>query len=327
MRSNWIGNTALQERLQRADPDASVILEALRVVNEDGIYLQSEWDSADSTAGVTTLPDGGVKITGTVETLAEQATKSAAVVTDLDLISEYHVIEFRFDPAEAGKEIRRITCNLDPNADNSGVTVEEWRAQLFGVAEVEGDFRTLAPISRPVAVKHTGGTSVADVEFVFTAEEHSHPVLIPEGGVKHRDLPEPTEPGKPWMILFAWAVKGEGEAATNVAWNGDDSTSEASDTTWTARHRKFGGVARAVEEADGGRFEDRGAGDGIPHFKIETGSYTEQVLEFTGENGLDLGATPQNPIESVVRGQKFEGSDYKIALRAPGTGLWTEIVR
>lgn len=310
MRDNWIGNTALQERLQRADPDASVILEALNVVNADTILTAEQWAEADTTKDIqptgdndkvdeinedasvewTILRDGGVKIRGTFETLAEQATKSDAVVTDLNNTEAFRTLVVRVDDTHQGKELRRITAHLDPDT-GGGVTVDEWRLAVLVPSELNRDFVTLRQIGSTVPVPHGGGTSSLDVTFDLRSNETSTPVIIPPGGNpdRNRELPEATGRADTRLYIIIWAVRGEGGPASNVAWLGDPDKNTDSGDGWTASHRNLNLVNRDRKAARGGEFEDIGSGTGIMHFKIETGSYSEQVIEFTGpDNRIDL---------------------------------------
>ena len=61
----------LAKLLERHNPKAHLICEALETIAEDIKDKKADWDGADSLTGMSTLKDGGLTITGVITTHAE----------------------------------------------------------------------------------------------------------------------------------------------------------------------------------------------------------------------------------------------------------------
>jgi hypothetical protein len=334
MRDGWLGNVALQNALLRADPDASVIVEAIRVVREDVKDVPDDWSAADSPlTGIQVLADGGAKLLGTRETAADGGTSNTdEVITDLDAATPHFAVEVEWGNVGdlSDREIDRLIARLDPDLAGTGVTVTEWRAQLFRLAEVTNPDAitaewTLQPISARIDVAHAGGTSPSDVTFDFRSRGVSSAVRI-------GPPPKMTQAGESLATavsqrtyVFIWAVAGEGEAATNVAWLGDSAQAEKSGVSYTSRHVQLAAIAEESAEQNGSTYS-RTVEIGMPNFTLEEITFTEQTISFTGAgNRLDLGASPTDEVEIVASGQTPGGSSLTFEIAVPASGSWVEV--
>ena len=329
MRDGWLGNTVLQNALLRADPEASVILDAIRVVTEDVKDIPDDWDAADSVIGITSLRDGGAKILGTREDIAEGAASNAdPIFTDLDHDQPHFVVEVEWRNRQnvADQEIDRLTARLDPDPASTGVTVTRWRAQLFRLAEItaepaRGSLWELSPISAFVEVEHGGGTSPADVIFDFRSRTVSTPVRL---GAPPHVVGDETAGTNVRTYIFVWALKGEGEAATNVAWNGDSGTSSKIGSDYTSRSVSLRHSSGPID--DGGTRYTRTVGTGLPEFTLETVAFTPVTITFSeAGNRLDLGASPSEEVEIVATGQTPGASTLLFEIAVPTSGSWVEV--
>ena len=155
MKDGW--NTALQKLLQRADPAAQAIVEAVAVHASDVKDLKSDWDGADSLSGLTSLDEGGVRLSLTNTALASQTVDDGTQITDLNHSDPIEVLHFEwFGSGSDDLRIKHVVLRLDPDADSGGRQVEQWRCQLFRVAQFprEGEV-VLDRISRVVSVAAT----------------------------------------------------------------------------------------------------------------------------------------------------------------------------
>ena len=332
MRDGWLGNVALQNALLRQDPDASVIVEAIRVVQEDVRDTKDDWDTVDDPTDLQSLQDGGMKVLGTRVTIADgPAGNSNQVITDLDRATPHFAVEIEWGDLDnlADREIDRLIARLHPDPGGTGVTVTQWRAQLFRLASIE-TMNTedagwvLAPISDRVDVAHGGGTSPSDVTFDFRARSISSAPRVGPGPRIGGASPDASLAMTRTFALI-WAVKGEGEEATNVAWMGDSAVNSKAGTGYTSRHVELAAFSTESVEQQGTQFT-RTIKTGMPNFTLEALEFTEEVAAFTGAgNRLDLGSAPSEAVEVVAVGQTPGGSSMKFELAVPGSGTWVEV--
>lgn len=330
MRANYVGNTALQERLHRPDPEVRAIVEAVVVSNADTRETQDDW--AGSGSGLTRPQIGGARlIRDTDATHAQHDTASADqenVTTDLDNTSPWLMLELEWSEIDAPDfEIHQFTTTLDPDVDGSGRDVSEFRAQLYRVAtESENEYR-LQQISAQ-ATATVSGNSQADFTFDFGGSEIGEP---PEPGDSPTGEDDFDPATNPITVIKVWAVDADGASAGNCAWVGDNDDSasgtlvtDGSTNVATARFRDLRSVDDARRVNTGGRFEKFGVGSGIPDFSLTGKTYTAATATFTG---IDLGAAPASDTDLVVVAQGEEPSDSTLTweISDDSGSTWTEV--
>lgn len=331
MRANYVGNTALQERLHRPDPEVRAIVEAVVVSQSDTKETQGDW--AGSGSGLTRPQIGGARlIRDTDATHAQHDTASADqenVTTDLDNTSPWLMLELEWTETDAPDfEIHQFTATLDPDVGDTGRDVSEFRAQLYRVAtESENEYQ-LQQISAQ-AVAEVTGNAQDDFSFDFSGSEVGEP---PEPGDSPTGEDEFEASSNPITIVKVWAVDSDGAAAGNCAWVGDNDDSasgtlitDGATNVATARFRDLRSVDDAQRVNTGGRFEKFGNGDGIPDFSLTGKTYTEATATFTG---IDLGSSPESDTDIVVVAQGEEPGDSSLTweISDDSGSSWTEVV-
>ncbi len=299
----------LAQRLERHNPDAHLICEALVTTAEDIKDTRDEWLGADSLSGVTMLLDGGVKITGSVATLAENTTVTTTV-NDLDNASPWAVAMVKWAPG-ADLEKRRITALtadlVNQRAGGSPGEVTFWRARLYRVHQIEPlGVHTLALLGDHVDVAAGAfSTSSAEITFDFSygslGVEIGPPSLVLAEDVESTEAEGESGPtgvgktGSSFTVIMITAMKGEGVAAGNVGWDVDGGNASAASGSDTVSRQDL----TSVNNRDGNRtgltqfaFESN---NGIPVFALKSGTFSAQTVAFTAagnSNEIDLGVAP-----------------------------------
>lgn len=327
---------SLDEFLRRADPRDALILEAVREVAR--AVIDYDWNESDSFVGYVTLADGGAKIesNGTQTLATGDATNTDQIITGLEerppTGSPILCLEIAWTNTTAivSRELDRLTCRLHPDPGGTGRNVTEWRAQLWrqvAYGENSGE-RYLAPIS-DIAVVTASGTSAQDVTFDFKSATSSAPVRVGLPPVRG-DLPDNKTPEDDWYrktYLIVWAVEGQGESTSNVAWMGN-SGAAATKTAggYTVRHVQLTQLSAGVPSSYGTLYDLQIQGSGMPTFTLEDVDFSSVVITFSGSNKLDLGASPTEAVEFIGSAQLFDDSDVTFELAVPASGTWVEVV-
>lgn len=325
MRAGWIGNTALQKLVQRADVGAHLILEAVRVAREAVHDTLSEWETVTVVSGqVHMLADGAIKILGTGETLASGAPTNTTddAITDLDDKEPFEIVELEWLGSDYQyREITEVRARLDPNRDGTGQFVKTWVAQLFRVARwflflaEESPAAQIEPISAPVRV--AAGSLVTDVTFTLR-QDVTERVTIGDPAVDDTGIN--FWPSRPYTILMVWALAADGTAAPNVAWIGSAATSQVSTSSYVARRMSYTRVdspTRGLHQ--GGAFIGT-ASFGMPIFELRSVSYAQAVVQFRAA----LGAAPVDEVRFVSQFHAWRGSSVATEARVPGAATWYE---
>ena len=82
MRAGYVGNTQLQQFLDRGDSRARPILEVVKTEQEDAKDVKADWDDADDLTDLETLTEGGIRLDATLETLTENTNAQTHAATD-----------------------------------------------------------------------------------------------------------------------------------------------------------------------------------------------------------------------------------------------------
>lgn len=313
----------MARRLERHNPSAHLICEALVTTNEDIKDTQAEWNGADSLVGMTTLADGGLRITGAAATLAENTT-STTRHNDLNNASPWNVAMVKWAPGAdlQHRRITSLTADLVNRRDGGQPgEVTFWRARLFRVHHIEpAKIYTLALIATAVDVAAGAfSTSTSEITFDFTqgflGAEIGPPSLVfaedvdegeaegesGEGGVG--------KTGSSFTVVMITAMKGEGVAAGNVGWDADGGNQSVASGSDTVSYEKLTSVVNQDGDQTGlTKFEFDGApGNGVPEFALKSGTFSAKTVAFTAagaSNEIDLGAAP--------------GADTKLRITAQG---------
>lgn len=313
------------------NPRAKLFLEAITVESEDVKDTEADWLGADSLTGFTTLPSGGVRLTGSGNTKVSYATGTNDAITSLPGLSAATVgcvfIEWSLSDNARLHELTELTARLDPNADgSSGVDVDTYVAQLFRVARVtQSEFDSLTqvelePISVAVTVDETTetGGSVGEVTFSF-------PGILPQIGesADTSDFPDsPTVGVKPTTVVVIAAYDINGNVASNVAWIGNTATSQV-----TASGHQI--TRYNLLEIDNPRTTQTvnlknlsAATNGVPRFSLAGRTYSQASISFTGSNAPTLDATPTGTVEFILEQEEPGGSNGQGYVRNNGSTTW-----
>lgn len=312
----------LAQRLERHNPDAHLICEAIVTTAEDIKDTRDEWLGTDSQTGMTFLLDGGVKITGSVATLAENTTVTTTV-NDLNNASPWNVAMVKWAPG-ADLEHRRITAltadlvNRRDGGQPGEVTF--WRARLYRIQQIEPlGIHTLSPISDFVDVAAGAfSTSSAEITFDFSfgslGAEIGPPALVLAEDVDSDESEGESGPsgvgktGSSFTVIMVTAMKGEGVAAGNVGWDVDGGNQSAASGSDTVSFE----IMTSVNNRDGDRtgltvFEfDSAPGNGIPVFALKSGTFSAKTVAFTAagnSNEIDLGVAPSSDTKLRITAQ------------------------
>lgn len=317
MRAGWEGNNELQRRVLQEPTDARIIVEAQTVAHETTARRKDQWNDADSTTGLTLGSDGSVRISGSLDTLFDHNTSTDAVITDMARPPQDNSIfcariEWRDTNADPDQPIERIKAFLDPDVDGNGAEVSEWRCQLFGAESVPSaqptpseslDIRLVPLIG---AVKVDAGPSAAEVTFDV-------------GTIPLRRI---QAAGHDWprTYIIIWGVASDGSLAANVAWRGDSSTTTHTTTAGDVLTQ----VRLSSATSEFGGYNDLGVQSaGVPYLVIESASFTEQTITFSG-NPFDLGSVPTGTVEFAGVGETPGGSSITYEIRNDADTAWVE---
>ena len=318
----------LRQRLERHPQAARPILEVLTVEAEDIIDTQADWDNADSTAGITTLADGGAKLTGTGTDFVTQTTVLAgADITSLPAFPGSSITAAVVEWGGAGQEnweIHSFTARLDPNT-GAGQEVTTWVGQMWRVIQIDapgqrGSTWRLDAATRPVQV--TAGSATADITFDFGGS--LKPTIGPPPEVTN-DARLVSANELPMSVFVVAALKGEGTAAANASWLCDSGNTAIIDGNHTIRRRALNVEDSQYAEANGTLMLDGGSSAGVPTLTVSAFSYSQTTITFTTDD-IDIGQAPgaTTTLEVVADGQQPGGSSLLYELNDGGG--WTTVV-
>lgn len=329
MRSNWQGNTELQRRVQRDDPDARVIVEAILPEAEDIIELPSEWQDADSLSGVTTLDDGGVTISGSVtDHVAIAQSSTAEVISNLPPPTDgYHAVKLQWkaNSLNEAAEIHTIVARLDPDTAGTGTEVDRFVCRIsrvvdhaFALGEGEGgatfgggELKEFLPIA--TAEASVSGDAAGDFTFDFRADKGFAPTI---GPAPDSDLPA--------TMVEIWALKSDGTPAGNAAWLGDDTSDGTEDTANASLTHQILQESAFVDADSGSVWDPQGA-SGMPRFQLQGRTFSSQTVTFT-TNIIDLGQSPGSDtvLEVTAQGEAPADTVLTFEISDDGGSTWTE---
>ena len=335
MRSGW--NTALEQCLRRADPTARQMIEAQIELAADIRQRKSQWQAMDSTTGLELLDDGRVQLADTITTRIENATSN-----------QFHTSNWGWGPPNfqsgtvfaaritwgaddsANMVIDRIVAHLHPKVGAPAKTVDRWLCQPWALLAVNDEFSPtqylvdLVPLAAPVSVAAGAGTSAADITFNWLKGKPRPKSIVPAfrgtGGAEFDSAAT--------MFVFIWGIQADGSIATNIGWGENSAASVV-----TTGSRKLRGVyvqRLSGQQPQGSAF----ATDGpvtlgatlqpVPRMRVETGTYTDDDVTFSGGNLMDLGATPTGDVELVGRGETPIGSTIRYYVRNNADSAWVQ---
>lgn len=310
----------LAKRLHRHNPTARLIVEALTTFAEDIKDNKADWDGADSLTGMTSLATGGVKITGSLSTHAENAVQTT-VNTDLANASPWLVgmVRWADNLDHDWRELTGIQADLTnrANGGNPG-EVTFWRARVYRVHEFRekggegGTQVTLEPLGPPVDVDAgVYSTSSSTITFDFSYDG----VGMRIGPPAERFLYEGSFTAGHYTVVMIYAMKGEGEAAGNVSWDVDGDNDEMTDGGSLLSGELLSTVEDQTSTESGLTvFDfDEDPGAGVPVFAITGGSFTAKTVAFTAAgagNDIDIGVTPTagRLLRVTAQGQTFNAT-------------------
>ena len=305
----------------------------LTVDSEDVVDTKAEWDAADVlplTAGFTTLDGGGAVLTGALATYMDQSTvltgaDITALVNPLTMSESVGCASVEWGVDVEGREIHSVTANLDPAAGGAK-EVTTWVSMLFEVDSVDmldamgAATWSLRAITRPVEV--TASVSAGDVTFTFltngTAAVLGGPPRASDAAVTAG------APTRTTTVMFVWAYKGEGAAASNVAWLCDSGNATYTDGVDIISRRTLSRIEAQDGIMNGTAFQDLGTAAGVPDCKFSGKTYAAATLSFTTDD-IDIGSAPSAASDLVVVGQGSQnGGEIKYEI-TDGVQAYTQV--
>ncbi|HEX6938202.1 MAG TPA: hypothetical protein VF158_02230, partial [Longimicrobiales bacterium] len=329
MRTGW--NPRLAALLQRPDPAARLIPEAVVTSAEDVRRRRDEWETGAVTGDVQTLPSGGVRLTGQVREYVSQTTRGDWI-TDLDPAGALHVARLRWPGARyAESEITRIRVWLHPRLDGGlDQEVAYWECRVWSLMRYRVRtggliYVSIAPAAAPVRV--VAGGAEGEVTFAFDGLAPAGQTPIFEGGAEL--VPGPIYPDPVTYISVA-ALKSDGSPAGNVGWaidpnKTDPITSNPAVTLdgWTLTEV---GDSPTDPELAGWWRDDSGV-DPVPYIIVERGDLAPATVEFSGAAQIDLGAPPaaDELVEFVAQGETPSDSDLVFEVLDDAGTTWVPV--
>lgn len=329
--------TALKKRLERHNPSARLVLEAVTTVKQDVKDRRADWAAADSLTGLTVLDDGGVTLTGTPTTYIDQSTDDGSYLSDLDDASPFEAAMVRWNQTAEiqHREITTLVANLVNRRDGGQPgEVTFWRARLFRVAKISlgadgNDLYELQQIGQHVDVAAGGySTSPADVTFNFTYRGVS-PRVGPPPVIEDADQIATGKTTHSYTVVMIAAMKGEGEAAGNVGWTADGTTPVTTLGSDVVSHEVFSLVSDAKTEQSGRTSFSLSSspGDGVPRLQLKGGGYSQTTIAFTAAgNDIDLGSAPESGTRLQIEAQGQTPSDSSLTFQLDDGGGMVTVV-
>jgi len=341
MRSGFIGNTALEERLRR--PDSTVrpfVMAQLVEQNANGTLrahtrrTRTEWGQADGAAagppptltGFSLLPEGDVRLADNIATLVTQ-TSHPDRLTDLDQVAPFDVVRIVWGGTDDPElEIARVKLWLNPRTGSPSRNVAKWVCRLVRVIGTvywqdgrdgsEHHALSMIDLCSPVSVDVNNDLE-GEVTFDFTTltkrpqpKKAGSPLIIPSGwpGTKYATHPV--------TFVFISAIKSDGTAATGVAMGYDSGlASSGSGNVVTGRHlAAIGTVFTTMPGITKDSLNDTGSAGGTPYIKIETGTYASATMTFS-TNPFNLGGAPTGDVQLILRGSVPTGCALTAEIR------------
>ena len=305
MRSGW--NAKLRNLLHRADPALHLVAEVVKVIAADIRVTKDDWSGADSFTGFDVLNSGGARLQLASTSAISQPSDDGALTTQLTSVPPLSALLIEWDQANAEEiEIGNLVARLNPRVDGGQPNeVYEWRAQLFRVIERGPEIGRIVVIAiSRIATVSAAGDLVSDITFDFVREDRAPVVGAPPAYTFEDD---PQKNAHPQTLVRIWAVKTDGNPASNVAWMSSSAigaTLQAS--SYTVRHFTLLEGDSTFGREVGGRtvysLSDTVAQ--MPRFTLNRATYTAATITFSQTGKLiDLGAVPTQDPEIVASGQ------------------------
>ena len=315
MRAGWVGNGALQKRLQRRDLAARPIVEALEVTAEDVKDTRPEFEAADSLTGLEVL-DQGVVLADAGATPIDHSGTVATDPGDTDITNLPNpssirpgdlitAMEVRWGAnTDRDQELRTLTVRLDADLDGVGGNpqdVTEWRCQLFRISrESELPFPAefeLEPLGLPRTAL-PGGPDPEDVVFDLGP---NHP--------KVGDPPSGNDGSLgPRTLIFVWGVNANEATPSNVGWKAE-TVSSAPFGAHELRAFQYTVANEGGPETGNTVWERLNAVSTLGRLRLDTGAFSDATIQFSGAgNRVDLGEVPTQPVEFTISGDQVADS-------------------
>lgn len=310
---------ALVERLRRADPSAYVHVDLVAVDAEASKRTQAQWDGATGT-GFSTLPTGGVALTGSLGALVENTT-GATYLTDLyDDGTQFATAQIRWGGSESAEiTLERLKLYLHPRRDGGQPQeVARWRVRVWAAYDARNDTVTGNPLVMLVPmgdyVDVTAGVAAGLVTFDFTGYVWK---IRPKSVTP---VPRLSEFSVPVTYVTIHALTATGAPAGNVGFAYDNGVA---DVTTSGNRIATRLLTRQSTGLYPGFYLDAGSAGGAPRMTVETASYTAATATFEDAgNRLDLGATPTGTVEFVARGELPPGTSLTFEVRNDADSAW-----
>lgn len=306
MRSGW--NPELARLLQRPEPIARVLTEAVVTTAEDVRSRREEWDAADSLTGLETLASGGVRLSaGAAQQHASQTVRDSAIA-DLDRSAPYAAARLVW-PADVDPEttIQRVRVWLNPDLSGDGQEVAHWKCELhalvkWGRIEASGfPSLQLAKIAEAIV---PAGPAEGEVTFVFGGEGAPRPAAIWPQNISRVHIPEAYNHDVPVTFVFIYALKSDGSPAGNAGWARADANPDPEQPSGVILEGAV--LLDAPSDHRPLTFADTAPVSWVPYVVAEFFEYQAATVAFTGAgNRIDLGAVPaaDEVVELVAQGE------------------------
>jgi len=303
---------ALEERLRCVAPTAYLHVDAVAPLRESSKRTKAQWAAATG-SGWETLPDGGIRLTGSLAALVEHTTNTGYLTDLLDDGTAFAAVQVQWGGAESSQiALERVKLYLHPRQDGGQPQeVVRWRVRLYAVAAADATTVELIPISDYVDV--TAGASAALVTFDLTTQVTK---------VRPKTIQPSIGPGSdndyiyPVTFVVVHALKGDGQSAGNVGLGYD----AGAGTVTTAGNRL---ASRVLTRQSDGVYLLGGSAGGCPRVTIDTASFTAATATFQDAgNRLDLGATPTQLVEFLARAELPPGTAATFEVRNDADAAW-----
>lgn len=329
MKSNWIGNPALQALVRSGE--AVLRPEIVAITDSSLKDLKSEWEAGTASgAGTAEYLDSGVRIEAApataVPATANDGSDDIIALTPIPT-SDVVVVEWIGAPPE--KEVYNLVARLDPRADGGQPkTVSVFRAQLSRLdvwVEVPGSSAMMPqPISGWAEVAASGEIA-ANFTFSFRdlglGAEGGYPKIgFPATRRREGELDDIPVTVYPAMMIQIIALKDTGEVADNVTWLSDAGQQSVTDgTTYIATYKQ-------IEAApdDEYRLLVTPAANVFPEFTLNASEYADPVIiTFSGAQDID-DLTGSGDVAVVARGEAPGDSEITYEISDDAGANWFE---
>lgn len=325
MRTGW--NPRLAELLQRPDPVARVIPEAVVTAAEDVRRRQDEWDEVADPSEVVALPSGGIRLAGMLARYMEQTTRDGWM-TDFQPDNRFRAARLTWQPHHSLAEVTTIRAWLHPRLDGAKPQeVAFWECRIYALlrvqrfrtrdAGVRGTYLSLAEIGRS---RVAAGGGEGEVSFAFDGLRPASytPIDITDGG---------SQILAPQSFVVIAALKADGSPAGNVAWGLDSSrTSVIHASGVRLQGCELEDPDKTVAELAGWYLE-ASTPSHVPYLVVESSSYQEATVTFSGEHQIDLGVEPEPgmAVEFVAQGETPGDTELIFEVLADDGQTWVPV--